>query len=191
LSGRDFVNFLDRKVLTREIVEQFLADDSWNFAGFKAIEDEAAEELAKYDKGLYIYHLRELSDAAADSLSKHEGDFLWLDSLPSLSDAAAESFSKYKGGLRLAGLTELSDAAAESLSKHEGGELRLHGLTELSVAVAKSLSTHMGGLGLGGLTELSDEVAEILSAHMGDWLWLDLDNLPESAAKILRDAGHE
>jgi len=42
------------------------------------------------------------------------------DDLTKLSDAAAESLSKHKGSLDLHALTELSDAAAESLSKHEG-----------------------------------------------------------------------
>ncbi|MDA7647245.1 hypothetical protein N8661_00210 [Akkermansiaceae bacterium] len=42
-----------------------------------------------------------------------------LDGLTELSDAAAESLSKHKGTLSLAGLTELSDAAAESLSRLE------------------------------------------------------------------------
>ena len=38
-----------------------------------------------------------------------------------ITDEAAELLSKYKGAeLNLSGLTELSDAAAESLSKHQG-----------------------------------------------------------------------
>jgi hypothetical protein len=40
-----------------------------------------------------------------------------------------------------------------------------------------------------GLASLSDQAAESLVKHKGD-LSFDLDNLPESAAKILRDAGH-
>jgi hypothetical protein len=83
---------------------------------------------------------------------------------------------------------ELSDAAAESLGKHEG-TLYLGGLTSLSDAAAASLSKHEGDLGLNGLTELSDAAAESLSKHKGD-LRLTLGQLPPSAAKILRDAGH-
>ena len=41
-------------------------------------------------------------------------NYLNLDGLTELTDAAAESLSKRKGGLSLNGLTELSDAAAES-----------------------------------------------------------------------------
>ena len=82
--------------------------------------------------------LTELSDAAAESLSKHEGK-LDLPGLTELSDAAAESLSKHQGGLELSGLTELSDAAAESLSKHES-RIYLLGWTKLSNAAAKSLA---------------------------------------------------
>ena len=85
-----------------------------------------------------------------------------LDGLTELSDAAAESLSKHEGYLYLNGLTSLSDAAAESLGKHEGSNLYLDGVTSLSDAAAESLSKHKG--------ELS----------------IDLDELPESAAEILR-----
>jgi hypothetical protein len=90
--------------------------------------------------------------------------------LPKLSDAAAASLGKHKGRLDLSGLTELSDAAAESLSKQRGY------------------------LGLGSLTELSDVAAASLAKRKG-WgdslgLGIMLKDLPASAAKILRDAGH-
>jgi TPR repeat protein len=121
-----------------------------------------AEEQSNFikDKG---YGMTSISDSVAESLSKHEG-LLYLNGLTSLSDAVAESLSKHEGGLHLGGLTELSDAAAESLSKHEG-DLYLNGLTSLSGAAAKSLSKHNGEIEI------------------------DLDNLPKSAAKILRKAG--
>jgi hypothetical protein len=45
---------------------------------------------------------------------------LELNGLTALSDAAAASLSKYDGELHLNGLTKLSDAAAESLSKCKG-----------------------------------------------------------------------
>ena len=54
----------DENVLTKEIAEQFLADeDSVDLSEFTMIED-----------------------AAAESLNKHEGD-LWLEGLTSLSPA--------------------------------------------------------------------------------------------------------
>ena len=92
----------EEKVLTKEIAEQFLADeDSVDLSEFTTIEE-----------------------AAAESLSKHESWHLSLDGLTKLSDAAAESLSKFEGSqLSLEGVTELSDNAARSLCKFEGDEL--------------------------------------------------------------------
>ena len=67
---------------------------------------------------------------------------LKLNGLKDLSDAAAESLSKHEGWLELTGLTQLSDTAAESLSKHNGW--LCHGLTKLSDAAAESLSQFKG-----------------------------------------------
>ena len=82
---------------------------------------------------LSLSGLTTLSDAAAESLSKHTGD-LNLHGLTTLSDAAAESLSKPRGSLYLYGLTTLSDAAAESLSKHRGGNLDLSGEAKAKVS---------------------------------------------------------
>jgi hypothetical protein len=108
-----------------------------------------------------------------------------------VTDSQAACLAKYNGTLELKGLTSLSDAAAESLSKHEGG-LNLRGLTSLSDAAAESLSKHEGGLNLRGLTELSDTAAQSLTKKEPKFRsWeIKLDNLPASAAQILRDAGH-
>ena len=73
------------------------------------------------------------------------------------------------------------------MSEHKG-EFNLHGLTSLSDAAAESLSKHKGELNLHGLTSLSDAAAESLSMHERK-LWLFLDNLPASAARILRRHG--
>jgi len=54
-------------VLTKEIAEQFLADED-------------SVDLSEFT---------ELDDDAAESLGKHTGDYLYLDGLTSLSDAAA------------------------------------------------------------------------------------------------------
>jgi hypothetical protein len=83
----------DEKVLTKEIAEQFLADDSVDLDEFTAIEDEAAE-----------------------SLSKHEGASLNLSGLTSLSDAAAKSLSKHEGDLNLEGLTS-NNAELQNVSE--------------------------------------------------------------------------
>ena len=54
-------------VLTKEIAEQFLADED-------------SVDLSEFT---------ELDDDAAESLGKRTGDYLYLDGLTSLSDAAA------------------------------------------------------------------------------------------------------
>ena len=176
--------------------------------GLTSLSDATAESFSKHTGDLCL-GLTTLSDAAAESLSKCQN--ISLMSLSTLSDSAAESFSKYKGDLNLYGLTSLSDAAAERLSKHLGKELDLRGLTSLSDAAAESFSKHKGDLSLNGLTTLSDAAAENLSKHEGGKLSLydlskisdaaaeslakkyqdglislDLDNLPESAVKILK-----
>ena len=132
-------------VLTKEIAEEWIADeDSYDLAEFEAIDDAAAESLSKHKGELHLDGLTKLSGAAAESLSKYKGDLV-LSGLTELSDAVAESLSKHNGWLELNGLTELSDAAAESLSKHNG-ELYLWNLTELSDAAIESLSNHKGGI---------------------------------------------
>ena len=80
---------------------------------------------------------------------------------------------------------KVSVTAAESLSRHKGVSLYPGGLTSLSDAAAESLSKYEGCLFLYGLTSLSEAAAESLSKHAGE-LYLSLNNLPGSAAKILR-----
>jgi hypothetical protein len=98
------------------------------------------------------------------NLKHSSGGYLDEPNLTTLSDAAAESLSKHTRDLYLGGLTTLSDAAAESLSKHRG-DLSLRGLTTLSDAAAESLSKNKGDIGLQSLTTLSDAAAESLSKH--------------------------
>ena len=99
-----------------------------------------------------------------------------LDFVTELSDNAAESLSKHRGGLSFGGLKKLSDAAAESLSKYEGA-LGLSGLTILSDCAAISLSRHKGDLHLNisraKRKELSNIAAESLSKHQGRIDWKD------------------
>ena len=61
----------------------------------------------------------------------------------------------------------------------------LEEFTAIEADAAESLSKYPVDLDLSGLTELSDAAAESLSRHEGH-LDIDLDELPESAAAILR-----
>jgi len=132
----------------------------------------------------------DMSDAGATILSKHNGS-LSLSGLTTLSDAAAESLSKHEGGnLSLSGLTTFSDAAAESLSKHEGGNLSLSRLRTLSDAAAESLSKHEGNLKLLGLTSLSDAAAESLANHVGNIEIPDLHKFSDLVLVLSDDKAH-
>ncbi len=64
----------DEKVLTKEIAEQFLADeDSVDLSEFTAIEDDAAEVIAKHEHELCLNGINSLSDKAATLLSQSRG----------------------------------------------------------------------------------------------------------------------
>ena len=79
-----------------------------------------------------------------------------------LTKEIAEQFLENVNSVELSKFTAIEDEAAERLSKCRGGWLSLDGLTSLSDAAAESLSKHEGDLSL------------------------SLDNIPESAAAILR-----
>ena len=88
------------------------------------------------------FPLKMLLTNSSGCASSFEGQALNLPYLTELSDVAAESLSKHKGELCLNGLTELSDAAAESLSKHQfGGHLKKgHCGEDFSVIYAQHLA---------------------------------------------------
>ena len=164
-----------------------------HLAGLTKLSDAAAEKFSVFGASrpgclaLSLDGLQSLSDDAAESLSKCECWHLSLDGLTSLSDDGAESLSKNRDCLCLNGLTSLSEAAAESLSKHNGvysdGELSLGGLTSISDTAAESLSKHEG--------QLSFQYFHSDTVELRDGKWYSaFDNLPASAAQILRDAGH-
>ena len=79
------------------------------------IDEQVARRFLEDSESIDLSEATEITDEAAESLSKHEG-YLSLDGLTSISDAAAEALSKFNGWLSLSGLTTLTDAAAESLS---------------------------------------------------------------------------
>lgn len=122
---------------------------------------------------IYLNEYGRIDDDAAAVFGGREcdGASLHFDGLSEISDLAAEHLSKHKGQLHLNGLTNISDAAAESLSNHQAEEfddigLCLDGLTSLSDAAAKSLGAHGSYLSLMGLNEqLSDSAAAHLAQH--------------------------
>ena len=177
--SKSAASILKAKTLTKEDALSFVENSGRvDIEAFTAIDDAAAEILSKYGGKLNLESLTDLSDAAAASLSKHQGtadDNDWSDdfSLPSII-ALRES----------EGYTSLARKLSSTCYR-----LRLNELTELSDSAAEAFSKHEGTLWLMGLTTLSDESARKLS--QADTLYVDLDNLPSSAVKIIRDAGHK
>jgi hypothetical protein len=178
-----------------------------SFSRLTALSAEVAEMLGKHEGFLGLSGLRELSDVAAESLSEHEGT-LNLYGLLSLSEVAARHFvaasKRSDRSVLVLGFQEFPEELVTALTPPPQSDnpldditdifgdyytLRFPGLTALSDKVAEILGQHKGSFDLPRLTELSDAAAESLSKHEGN-LYIKLDNLPASAAKILRDAGH-
>jgi|GEM_PF-6727136 len=108
----------------------------------------------------------------------------------SISDEFADyifQIGKFYSGVTLGLLKEISDVSLGSLVRIQG-ELGL-GLSTLTHSQAKILSQHNAKVSLYELVNISDETAMLLSGFPYG-LFIDLDNLPASAAQILRDAGH-
>ena len=162
----------EEKVLTKEIAEQFLADaKSVELSLFTTIEDAAAENLSKYKGRLYLNGLSEISDSAADSLSK-QGDLVLGD--PVLSDTAREILSETVGSIRMKKKTITRVIAERFLLRWNKERLMeklprvyLDEFSLLNDDAAHKLSEAEVGLNLSGLIHLSDSSAEILSKHRG------------------------
>ena len=120
----------EQKVLTKEIAEEFIKDDSSvELEEFESIDDAAAVVLGSYQP--------EISDG------------LLLSGLVNLSDVGAENLAKAKCDIDLSGLFAPTDSAIVFLSKHTG-KLDLSGLAKLSPQAAKSVGAHRGQVLLAG-----------------------------------------
>jgi uncharacterized protein YxjI len=62
----------------------------------KIIDEDMAQKFSANSESALGY-FEEITDAAAESLSRYEGEVLNLSGLTSLTDAAAKSLSKHKG----------------------------------------------------------------------------------------------
>jgi hypothetical protein len=162
-----------------------------DLSGLTELSDAAAESLSKH-KGREHYDsldlrgLADLSDQAAESLSKHKGYYLSLDGIKKLSDAAAQSFAKHKGWIGL-GLSELNDSKGHLAlaAKLVAPRGELSSFVKISDAALEVFSSYEIKLELNGLTELSDAAAESLSKHKGDLELNGLTELSDAAAESL------
>ena len=113
----------DEKVLTKEIAEQFVADeDSVDLSEFTAIEDDAAEVLGAYcgNHDLALYCVSEFSHRQIEHLAKHRGKGELQLGVRNVSDETAEALSKHIGLLNLESAERLSLSASQTLMSHDG-----------------------------------------------------------------------
>ena len=144
--------------ITLKIAIQFLLNHySVDTQNYSAINDDAAEEITKYN------------DTKSSFSSEPE---LNLRGLDSLSKNSANSLAKFKGDLNLSGLTAISTEVSDALAYHRG-TLYLSGLETLSEESATNLAKHQGGLWLYGIIDLSDEAAAALSKHKEGRLFIN------------------
>ena len=175
--------------------------DNWPTPEIAKLSDGGARLILMSGAGRKLtLALTEISDTAAEILSKHAGD-LSLSRLTELSDGPGHIMLAEKLILngsergRLNHLTKLSDGAAESLVRAKVSyeterqypvrTLELNGLSELSDAAVESLSQHKSALELCGLSELSDAAVESLSKHVGSLYLCGLKALSDTAAERL------
>ena len=147
---------------------------------------EVAEVMSQHRASLCFYALECISEDVISHLVKIKGDLgLRMETLP---ESTAQLLTSHKADLSLYRIENIEDKAAEHLSRH-AGRVILNDLTSLGASngellLARKLSG-CWGWSLYSLTELSDSAAEILIKHEGE-VSIDLDNLPASAAEILR-----
>ena len=205
--------------LSDAAAESFSKYEEWLTMGLTNVSDAVAESLRMHTGFLSLNGLTTLSDAAAESLRKHEGDLsfgrlvnisdvaaeslakcycercdLNLSMLPASASLILSGPKKKILTLKIAKqssffvpFTWIEDDAAQYLANSGKNKLIINDLQLLTDASAAALSEYPGDLRLLGLKDISDTAAQHLAKH--SCLTLTLDNLPTSAAQILRDAG--
>ena len=195
---------MSKKVLTKEIVEQFIADEEFeDMLEFTSLDVDAAltliyheqsqEEWSEFSFGFYLSGLREVSDDLADVLKTYSGQThhgekcsLDLSSVIKISENAIKSLSEFNGDeIILSSLECLSDESCSDLSYYRGS-LNLYGFRSPTINSLESLSRHVGGsLSLGGLKEITVEMADILSRYRGHLCLEGLEEISDDVATKL------
>ena len=199
-----FRSFPDLKDLEADVAKNLVISvEHLVLSGLTSVSDEVAEILSKHTGRLLLTGLTSLSEVAASHMVY--GNMSWLVlgfqefpeamvtalTPPHFENPLDDTTDRYFGDaptLSFPRITNLTPDAAKEFTRHYC-YLSFPGLTALSDEVAEILGQHSGLLSLPNLEELSDNAAERLS-RINARLKLNLDNLPDSAATILRDAGH-
>ena len=154
--------------------------------GNTEITEEQARILVNYKGELYLSSVNQLSDDVAEIIADF-GLHLSFDVLETVSDSAIGYLAGHPSSLYLGANLPLTKARANILCKHQ--HKLAFGHSSIPEEIVVILAGHRGTeLSLSELTDLSDTAAQHLAKHSK--LTLALENLPASAAQILRDAGH-
>jgi hypothetical protein len=181
----------DEKVLTKEIAEQFMADEeSVDLSEFTAIDDDAADLLS--DAGfLDLCNVRTLSRIALKLLASGRQRFLSI-GLSTITADTMEILFTFRGEtLHLPGLQTIpEDEDFLNVFRYWGESSEysryclMLGLTTMSKVVAESLPPCLS-LGLSELTHLSDDVVDVLQHRYGHVYLESLVDLSDRAAHTL------
>lgn len=178
---------MNKKILTKELAEQFIAGKLEDLSCFTMIEDEAAEVIASINEldasnpSEYVYEsidldlsgLTYISASSARYLASIKGDIclpsLCFDGVPKLSPGVAQALSEFGGNLSFGSLKTLSLEDGRNLAKSginidcdndpDATSLGLNGLTSLTPELASALGAYGGSLCLSGINDLPPEVA--------------------------------
>jgi hypothetical protein len=101
------MNMSVEKALTKEIAEQFVANQEAKLSVYTTISDDAAEILSAFSGTLSLHSLKKLSDSVAITLARHTGT-LEIEFYPEFDDSG-----------NIINVLQLSVSAAESLAKHK------------------------------------------------------------------------
>ena len=174
--------------------------------GVTKLDEEPARELTKLEGFLSFKCLDELSDEVAEILSNHKHGIhfklpIHEGGLKTLSDKAAESFSKHQGQLQLRALNEISDKGAEYLSKHhnlilDGYEDEQHEIKELIITKRGPLTKEIverfledeKSVRLDGYATINDDAIDALCRYEGRSI--DLDGLKKLSDEAMEKISH-
>ena len=161
--------------------------DTLSFHDVETLEEDTAEELAKFKGDLCFPALKTLSLDVAKKLVAPQDDAIGF--FVEESDDVTPLL--LPGGLRrtlfLDGLKEVSPELAEILATHND-RLSLNGIEQLSVEAATKLAAHTETLNLDGLSRLRVEVARALAAHRGELSFGALVSLADPDRPAAQDA---
>ena len=144
---------------------------------------EIAEVLSKYEVGLSLNGLRDISPATAQNLMNCEGRLVI--GLPELTPEIAKILVHHRGDLVL-NIENLTPETAKVLINRQG-DLKL-GLKHLTSDVAEILVNREDPLWIGEVT-IDEELANILSQARGD-LYVELRTIkPQIIAPLVRKEG--